>query len=449
MSARDAFATHWQGLLDAIAACAPHGGMPPIVLSSASDLPDVQALAGEGNGARGSTALSFVQGPPGRIVSLAVGLRAALHDTPLVVVMNADSVTLGTNHLIHAARRNYRMTLLLLRSDLTRSLMPDALDRAGWSLPEEQRALETPARPLDWAAAMGAAFVARATLRDPAGLATLLREAMATRGLSVVGLVDDADLPIGVLKRSPATEYFDAYRAWRDGIATGTAMILRGASRNCADTSPTVTSPVIIAHTAASPAITSSGGAAPSHLPRCEIRIAGLGGHGVKLAGTVLSEAAGLDEGRWATQRGEYGSATRGGPSMVDVVIGSDPISYPAADHPHVMVALTERSAQHYAGAVRPGGWLVVDADEVRHRPPGVLVVAITALAREYTGKPLAAGMVAAGCVAALTGAVTLDCLRARIALHLPAGAAAGNIAACDAGYRAARAALEESTEHG
>ena len=47
-----------------------------------------------------------------------------------------------------------------------------------------------------------------------------------------------------------------------------------------------------------------------------------MGGQGVKLSGTILSEAAGLGEGLWATHYGEYGSATRGGPSKVDIVMG-------------------------------------------------------------------------------------------------------------------------------
>ena len=77
-----------------------------------------------------------------------------------------------------------------------------------------------------------------------------------------------------------------------------------------------------------------AGRATQRTVPRCEVRIAGLGGHGVKLAGTVLSEAAGFHEGLWATQRGDYGSATRGGPSRVDVVLGSDAITYPARTIP-------------------------------------------------------------------------------------------------------------------
>ena len=170
--------------------------------------------------------------------------------------------------------------------------------------------------------------------------------------------------------------------------------------------------------------------------------IAGFGGQGVKLAGTVLSEAAGLRDGLWATQRGEYGSATRGGPSTVDVVLGSDPITYPAADHPDVLVLLTQAAADRYGRSVKAGGRVIADPAEVKRPPEGALAVPVAAIAREHAGKPIAAGMVALGCVAACADAVSLDALRETIGAHVPGTAVAGNVKACVAGYEATRAAL-------
>lgn len=103
------FATTWQLLMDAVCTVMGLGPDrdPPIILSSLPDLPYQM---------KGRAPLSFVQGPPGRNIAVAIGLRAALPRTPLILIMNADSVTLGTNHLIHAARRNFGMTLLLRKS---------------------------------------------------------------------------------------------------------------------------------------------------------------------------------------------------------------------------------------------------------------------------------------------------------------------------------------------
>jgi 2-oxoglutarate ferredoxin oxidoreductase subunit gamma len=410
------FAETWRLLLDCL--CTVMGNLdasePPIILSSLPDLPYGR------DGREGPAPLSFIQGPPGRNIALAIGLRAAKPKTPLILVMNADSVTLGTNHLIHAARRNIGMTLLLLRAELTQGTTGGALDRTGWDLPDYQRALETPTRPLEWVAALDAALVGRGNLTDPDALARLVTRAVQTPGFSVLGVTTDPALATGVFSECRWPEYFDAYREW--------AVPLRRAG---------ITGPEVVSAKAASRAVA-----------RYEVRIAGFGGQGVKLAGTVLSEAAGFHEGLWATQRGDYGSATRGGPSMVDVVLASDPITYPCADHPDALVLLTQGAADRYAKNLKPGARVVADPAEVSRMPPGAIAVPISAIAREHTGKPLAAGVVALGCVAALADAVSQDALNRSLAANVPRALVEKNVAACAAGYAATRAALNGGT-HG
>jgi hypothetical protein len=252
------FATAWQLLLDSICTVMGLGGSrePPIILSSLPDLPYSR------DGREGRAPLSFIQGPPGRNIALAIGLRAALPRTPLVLIMHADSITLGTNHLIHAARRNIGMTLLLLRSEVARAAGAHSLDRSGWDMPAYQRELETASRPLDWVSALHAAFVGRGRLDDPDQLAQLIHDAIDANGFAVIGVTTESHLPLGVLSRTEYPEYFAAYREWTKGFA----------------------------QLAAPPAPDRQ---APKHrtrgrVPRCEVRIVGLGGQGVKLAGTVL-----------------------------------------------------------------------------------------------------------------------------------------------------------------
>jgi 2-oxoglutarate ferredoxin oxidoreductase subunit gamma len=420
MTMEHGFAARWTRLLASVetAASGLGGAEPPIILSSLPDLPQCAGVAAQrcgGAGPGSRAAASFIHGPPGRNIALAVGLRAARPATPLVLLMNADSVTLGTNHLIHAARRNVGMTLVLLRADLTQHA-GGALDRTGWCMPAGQRAQESAPRPLEWASALDAALVARAHLDRPDELARLLARAIATPGFSVVGVTADDGLPTGVLSECPWPEYLHAYREW--------AAPLRRSAPAAVATSPVPALP-------------------RRALPRFEVRIAGLGGQGVKLAGTVLSEAAGLHAGLWATQRGDYGSATRGGPSMVDVVLSSEPITYPCADHPDVLVLLTQAAAQRWARCAKPDASVIADPGELSSLPAGALAVPISALARQHTGKPIAAGVVALGCVAALEGAVSLDALGRSLAENMPGPLVRANIAACAAGFAATRAAMK------
>jgi 2-oxoglutarate ferredoxin oxidoreductase subunit gamma len=378
----------WTALHDAFERVARVHG-EPVVLST---------LAHEPGDGHPHTRFPFVLGPPGRLVAMAVGLRAALPRSPLLLVGAADAVTIGTNHLIHAARRNIGMTLVILRDDVF-DPGEAALDRAGHHGPT----LEPIARPLDWATALGATFVGRARAGDVDGLAAMLNEAVGSGGFSVVGVTSDPSLPAGVLSRAVWPEFFGTYRGWSDTVLADRA----GAP--------------------APPARAERPAGAPT---RVEVRIAGLGGQGVKLAGAVLSEAAGA-EGLWATQIGDYGAATRGGSSSVDVVFGAERITYPGADHPDVHVVLTT------AAAVAPGASarvLVVD-DRVQTTGDAVRLP-IVSLAREHTGGQLSAGIVSLGAVAALTGWPSLDALVAAAHRKLPARAAAANIAALHEAYR-------------
>jgi 2-oxoglutarate ferredoxin oxidoreductase subunit gamma len=334
----------------------------------------------------------FVLGPPGRLVAMAIGLRAALPTSPLLLVGAADAVTIGTNHLIHAARRNIGMTLVLLRDDIFDPGESASLDRSGY---QHSIGPEQTAKPLEWASALGATFVGRASLSDVDGLTDMVEQAVSSRGFSVVGVTNDASLPAGVLTRTDWPEFFGTYRGWSDTVAP---------------TQPGGCGAVVAA-------------GAPT---RIEVRIAGLGGQGVKLAGTCLSEAAAA-EGLWATQIGDYGSATRGGASSVDVVLGAERITYPGADHPDVLVVLSQ-AALDSARGVGAGGIFIVD-DRLT-APPGALSLPIVSLARQHTGGQLSAGIVALGVVAARTGWPSDRRARAVAARKVPGKAAAANVAA-------------------
>jgi 2-oxoglutarate ferredoxin oxidoreductase subunit gamma len=390
-----AYATVWDRLQQVFDRLGERGPAP-IILSSLPYFPE---------GEHRHTELPLVLGPAGRLVALGIGLRAARPNHPIIIVGAADSVTIGTNHLIHAARRNFDLTLLLLRADL---LDPDngPLDRARWTLQSDSGSSEPAATPLELAIALQASIVARGSIDDPEGFADIVAEAVATPGFSVVGVTGEPGLETGVLSRSPWPEFFTAYRDWAARLPEPAAP-------------PT---PAAITPPADAPA-------------RLEVRIAGLGGQGVKLAGTVLAEAVGLRQGLWTTEHGEYGAATRGGPSMVDVVFGSQPITYASADHPDVLVLLSPAAANRYLAGAPAHARVVADAGMLDPLPEGVLEVPIAHLAREHTGTPLAAGVAALGSVAALAGVVSMDALAATLAERLPERLLAANVAALRAAY--------------
>ena len=61
---------------------------------------------------------------------------------------------------------------------------------------------------------------------------------------------------------------------------------------------------------------------------RIEIRITGLGGQGVILAGQILGRAAAID-GKNVVQTQSYGAEARGSAAKSEVIISNEKISFP------------------------------------------------------------------------------------------------------------------------
>lgn len=406
----------WHTLMKVISDAAAPGDHAklPLILTSLPELPE-QDFPGP--------PISFIHGPPGRNIALAIGLGAALPDTPLLLIMNADAVTLGMNHLIHAARRNMGMTLLILRSEVTDAVEKSVVKRTNWHSYGFQESIEKKATPLELATSLEASSVSRGSIDDVPQLTQLISAAMAKPGFSMIGITSENRLPRGILSHTDLPEYFESYRRWSASLRQ--SMRVSDQSGN--------PQPIVDKENLSQ---------SSRNVPRHEIKIAGIGGQGVKLAGSILSDAAGNLAGLWTTQRGSYGSATRGGPSVVDVVAGSRRIGYPGADNPDVLVVLNENSLQQFADSVKPSGYLIVDSDQVTSLPAKSLAIPIVKIAVEFVGKPIAAGIVSLGCIAAVADFVSLEALKESIALKLPRKMAAKNIDALVAGYTVTRTTL-------
>jgi len=387
------YAGTWSLLQEAFR-LAEERGASPIVLSSLPFSADTH---------HAHTSLPFVLVPSGRLIATGIGMRAVLPDNMLILVGAADSVTLGTNHLIHAARRNMGMTLLLLRSDVL--TLDEGLDRTGWVETGHGEGVTPAGTPLDWATELGAGMVARGLLTDPEGMAELLVRAHNHGGFAVVGVTINPDLPIGIQSTNDWPEYFTAYRRWAEPLYKPEPDISAVPKVARADDAP----------------------------ERVEVRIAGLGGQGIKLAGTILSEAAGIYAGLWATHFGEYGSATRGGPSKVDVVYGAHRITYAGADHPDVLVVLSDAALRNQVENVGENTTLIVDESLEEETPAPALKLPLIRLAREHTGKPIGAGVACLGAVAAFADGIGLDQVRDAISKRLPSRIADKNISAMEA----------------
>jgi 2-oxoglutarate ferredoxin oxidoreductase subunit gamma len=112
-----------------------------------------------------------------------------------------------------------------------------------------------------------------------------------------------------------------------------------------------------------------------------EIICSGFGGQGVLTAGLILTEA-GAQRGELATWYPSYGSEMRGGTANCHVIISREAIGSPYVNHPDILIAMNEPSADKFEGTVKPGGTVLVNASLVppdRGYPRGLSVYLINA----------------------------------------------------------------------
>lgn len=150
-----------------------------------------------------------------------------------------------------------------------------------------------------------------------------------------------------------------------------------------------------------------------------DVIMAGFGGQGILMIGTLLSIAA-MEEGKSVTFFPAYGVEMRGGTANCTVVISDEEIGSPAVGHPKSCVVMNSPSLDKYLPLVQMGGDLIlnrslVDPERVTRGDLNVLSVPANDIAREKLKTPQLASMVALGAYVAVTGVVRMrtlvDCL--------------------------------------
>ena len=170
---------------------------------------------------------------------------------------------------------------------------------------------------------------------------------------------------------------------------------------------------------------------------RYEVRLSGLGGQGLILAGRLLAEAAALFDGKYAAQTQSYGPESRGGDSRSDVVVSDEPIDYPHIIRADLLLAMSQMACDRNFYSLKREGILVVDADMVEHVPTNrAYVVPITRTAQQEVGKTVVANVLALGVVVALSGVVSRKAVTNAVLAGAPKGTEALNRKALEVGFR-------------
>jgi 2-oxoglutarate ferredoxin oxidoreductase subunit gamma len=139
--------------------------------------------------------------------------------------------------------------------------------------------------------------------------------------------------------------------------------------------------------------------------------MAGFGGQGVVLMGTLLSYSA-MVQGKHTTFFPSYGAEMRGGTANCSVIVSDNEIPSPVVNQPDCVIAMNIASLDKFESRVRPGGVLFVNSSLVRKKVARDDIEEIRVPANELAeglGTARAANMVMLGCVLKRTGAVALE----------------------------------------
>lgn len=183
---------------------------------------DLAMVAGIGCSSRlaGYIDICTLHGTHGRAPAFATGLKLARPDLNVVVVTgDGDGLAIGGNHLIHAARRNIDITVLLLNN----SIYGMTGGQAAPTTPEGAIASTTPGGNVepDFDACKlmigaGASYVARVLAANPLEMTKIMADGLTHPGFAFIEVVSDCPEYFGRYNRVGRGSEMLSWMARRD-----------------------------------------------------------------------------------------------------------------------------------------------------------------------------------------------------------------------------------------
>jgi 2-oxoglutarate ferredoxin oxidoreductase subunit gamma len=143
-------------------------------------------------------------------------------------------------------------------------------------------------------------------------------------------------------------------------------------------------------------------------LKKVEVRISGLGGQGVVLAGQILGRAAVYD-GKNVVQTQSYGAEARGSIAKSEVIISDAKIGFPMVRKCDILVAMNQEALDRHLKDLKEDGVLIVDSTYVKKIPETMakmFKVPATERAEKAFGDKIYANMLMLGALTKATNIV-------------------------------------------
>jgi len=163
---------------------------------------------------------------------------------------------------------------------------------------------------------------------------------------------------------------------------------------------------------------------------RVEIRISGLGGQGVVLAGEILGRAAVYD-GKHAVQTQSYGAEARGSAARSEVIISDEKVGFPKVRKCDILVAMSQSALDKHLEDLKEGGTLLVDRDMVKKIPKieaEIFTIPVTKIAETELKSRIYANVVMLGALTKITAMISEESVRKAILASVPEGTKEANL---------------------
>jgi len=169
-----------------------------------------------------------------------------------------------------------------------------------------------------------------------------------------------------------------------------------------------------------------------------EIVITGFGGQGIVLAGNILGKAAAIYDNLHASLTQSYGPEARGGACSAQLIVSENPVLYPYAEKPNILVAMSQEGYDKNIEKLLPGGLLITDFDLVKHdvkrKDFDFHTIPATKISEDL-GYKMMANIVIIGFLASKTNLITKSSIKKAIKTSVPEGTYEKNKIAFNRGF--------------
>jgi len=140
-------------------------------------------------------------------------------------------------------------------------------------------------------------------------------------------------------------------------------------------------------------------------LKKIEVRISGLGGQGVVLAGQILGKAA-VYKGKNVVQTQSYGAEARGSAAKSEVIISDGKIGFPIIRKCDILIAMSQEAVEKNIKDLKEDGILLIDSIKVKkvpHTKARIFKIPVTEIAEKTFHAKIYANMVMLGALTNIT----------------------------------------------